>query len=121
MKKNILKKASVGIALGITLGLTLLPFLALAQAPPPITPIISSPTDISLLIQRILNWVANIVMVIAVIMLLWAAILFLTAGASETAHTKAKNVLIYAIVGIAVALLAYSVPFFLAQFFLRQF
>lgn len=105
MKKNIFKKASIGMALG----LTLLPFLALAQVP---GPIITSPVQIAQLIQKVLTFVGAIVLTIALIMLLWAAILYLTAGASETAHTKAKSVLIYAIVGIVVALLAFSViPF----------
>ena len=106
MKKNILKK--VGI-MGVALGLTFLPFLALAQVP---GPIITSPTQIALLLQKTLNFVGAIVLTIALIMLLWSAILYLTAGASETVHTKAKSVLIYAIVGIVVAVLAFSViPF----------
>ncbi len=116
MKKNIFKKASVGIALGLTLGLTLLPFLALAQVP---GPIITTPGQITGIIQDILNWVGGIVLTIGLIMLLWAAILFLTAGTSETTHTKAKNVLIYAIIGIAVAVLAYSVKPFL-EYILRN-
>ena len=116
MNKNIFKKAGMGIALG----LTLLPFLALADIVQP-TPIITNPTQISDLVYRIMNWVAGSVMVIAVIMLLWAAILYMTAGASETAHSKAKNVLIYAIVGIVVALLAFSVTPFIAQVLLRNF
>ena len=111
MKKNILKKASVGIAFG----LTLLPFLALAAVPIGSGGVaITSPTDISNILGRILNWIASIVLTIALIMLLYSAILFLTAGASETAHGKAKNVLIYAIVGIVVAILAYSVEPFLS-------
>ncbi len=117
MKKNILKKASIGIAFG----LTLLPFLALAQAGQVPGPIITTPTQISTIIQLILTWVAGIVMTIALIMLLWAAILYLTAGASETAHSKAKNVLIYAIVGIAVAILAYSIQPFLTAIFRGTF
>lgn len=117
MKKNIFKKAGLGIALG----LTLLPFLALAQVGQVPGPIITSPTQISELIQRILNWVAGIVMTISLIMLLWAAILFLTAGASETAHSKAKNVLIYAIVGIAIAILAFSFQPLITTILGRQF
>ncbi len=106
MKKNILKKAGMGIALG----LTLLPFLALAQGVP--GPIITSPVQIAQLIQKVLNFVGSIVLVIALIMLIYAAILYLTAGSSETVHTKAKSVLIYAIVGIVIAVLAFSViPF----------
>ena len=107
MKKNIFKKASLGIAFG----LALLPFLALAQAGVP-GPIITSPVQIAELLQKVLNFVGAIVLTIALIMLLYAAILYLTAGSSETIHTKAKSVLIYAIVGIVVAVLAFSViPF----------
>ena len=108
MNKNILKKAS----LGIVIGLTLFPFLALAQTGGVPGPIITSPVQIASLLQKVLNFVGAIVLTIALIMLLWAAILYLTAGASETTHEKAKNVLIYAIVGIVIAVLAFSViPF----------
>ncbi len=113
MKKNIFKK----VGIGMTLGLALLPFLALA-ATQPVTPLplITSSADIWIILNRLLGWLGSIVMLIGVIMLLWAAILYLTAGASETTHTKAKSVLIYAIVGIAVAILAFSVRPFLETF-----
>ena len=108
MKKNILKKASVGVGLG----LSLLPFLALAQVGGVPGPIITSPVQIAQLIQKVLNFVGAIVLVIALIMLLWAAILYLTAGGSEERVGRAKSYLIYAIVGIVVAVLAFSViPF----------
>ena len=96
----------------VALGLTLLPLIALAQVGQVPGPIITSPTEIAQLIQRILNYLGGIVMTISLIMLLYAAVLYLTAGASETALGKAKNVLIYAVVGIVVAILAFSVqPF----------
>ena len=117
MKKNILKKTGIGIGLG----LTLLPFLALAQVGQVPGPLITSPTQISDLIQRILNWVGGIVMTIAVIMLIFAAILFLTSGASATGHTRAKNVLIFAIIGIAVAILAFSFQPLITAILGRQF
>ncbi len=114
MKKNILKKVGIGIGLG----LTLLPFLALAQVP---GPIITTPTQIAELIQRILNWVAGIIMVIAVIMLLFSAILYLTAGGSEERVGKAKSYLLYAIVGIVIALLTFSVQPFITTVLQRNF
>ena len=110
MNKNILKKASIGIALG----LALLPFLALAVGVPT-TGIITRAADITDLASKILAWVGGIVLTLSIIMLLYAAVLFLIAGASETAHTKAKTVLIYAIVGIVVALLAFSVDPFITS------
>ncbi len=105
MKKNILKKVSIGI----TLGLALLPFLALAY----IEPTIETPGQITHIIERILVWFAGIVMTVSLIMLLWAAILYMTAGGAEDKVSRAKNYLIYAVVGIAVAILAYSVAPFL--------
>lgn len=109
MNKNLMKKVSIGIATG----LTLLPLLAFAQIGGVPGPVITSPNQVSDIIGKILNWLGGIVMTISLIMLLYAAVLFLTAGASEAAHGKAKNVLIYAIVGIVVAVLAFSVQPFL--------
>ena len=115
MNKDVFKK--VGIGIGIA-GLTLFPLLALAQAPQVPGPIITSTPQIISLLDRVLNFLAASVFIIALIMLLWAAILYLTAGASETTHTKARTVLIYAIVGIVVAILTYSVIPFIRNFFL---
>ena len=107
MKKNFLKKAGIIT----TLSLALLPLLALADIEVPGS-IITSPVQIAALLEKVLNFVVAIVLTIALIMLFYAAILYLTAGASETIHTKAKSILIYAIVGIVIALLAYSaIPF----------
>jgi len=112
MKKNILKKVSIGVGIG----LVFLPLLALAQVGTVPGPIITSPLQIVRLVNNVLDFIGAVVLVIALIMLLWAAILYLTAGASETVHTKAKSVLIYAIVGIVIAVLAYSVQPFIENF-----
>ncbi len=98
----------------------LLPLLAMAQNILP-GPIITSPTNISEIIARIFDWLAGIVFIIALIMFLYAAILYMTAGASETALAKSKTVLIYAIIGLAVAILTFSFEPFLKTIFLRQF
>lgn len=111
MKKNIFKKAGIGAGLGLAL---LLPLLAMAQLP---IPIITTPSDISGIIRGVFDWIAGIVFTISLIMLLYGAILYMTAGASETTHAKAKTVVIYAIVGLAVAILTYSFRPFLESFF----
>ncbi len=115
LPKNFLKKAGVGVGLGLSL---LLPFLAAAQIP---GPIITSPTDIANIINAILNWLSGIILVISIIMFFWAAIMYMTAGASETTLGKSKTVLIYAIVGLAVAILTYSFKPFLETFFRAAF
>ena len=114
MSKNFVKATGVGIVLG----LSLLPLLALAQVP---GPIITSPTQVAVLIGKVLNFIAAIVLTIVLIMLLYAAILYLTAGASETILAKAKSVLLYAIIGIVVAVLAYSVMPFIQTVLQGQF
>lgn len=114
MSKSFIKKTSVGIAFG----LALFPLLALAQLP---GPIITSPTQITTIIAKVINWLSTTVLFISLAMLLYAAILYLTAGASETILAKAKSVLLYAIVGIVVALLTYSIRPFIQTFLQGQF
>ena len=111
MSKDVFKKVGIGIGMA---GLTLFPLLALAQVVG--EPIITSSRNIITILANVLTFISGAVLTIALIMLLWAAILFLTAGASETAHTRAKTVLIYAIVGIVVAVLAFSVEPFIRNF-----
>jgi len=115
MKKNLLKKAGIGVGLGLSL---LLPLLAMAQVP---GPIITSPTDISRIVAAIFTWLSGIILTVSLIMFFWAAILYMTAGASETTLAKSKTVLIYAIVGLAVAILTYSFKPFLETFFRGAF
>jgi len=110
MKKNILKKAGIGMAWGVAL----FPLAALAVVG---EPIITSPTQISTFFENVLNIVSGFVLTIALIMLLWAAILYLTAGGSEDRLSRARHYLWYAIVGIAVAVLAFSVEPFLRNLF----
>jgi len=111
MKEKFLKKAAIGIGLG----LTILPFLALAQAGQVPGPIITRPEQIQNLIEWVMNFIAGFIITIAIIMLLFSAFLYLTAGGSEDRVGKAKNYLIYAIIGIVVAVLAFSVkPFIIA-------
>ena len=105
MNKKIISKIGVGAGAALV---ALLPVLALAQIGQVPGQIITNPRQISDLAQSILSWIGGIVFTISLVMLLWAAVLYLTAGASETAHTKAKNVLIYAIVGIVVGVLTFS-------------
>ncbi len=58
------------------------------------------------LMQTVGNWFGTLVFILAVIAILYSAFLFLTAGGNEESLTTAKKVLIYGIIGIAVALLA---------------
>ncbi|KKS44060.1 hypothetical protein A2567_02475 [Candidatus Azambacteria bacterium RIFOXYD1_FULL_42_11] len=111
MKKDFIKKIGVGIGAGFAL----LPLIVLAIGIPGEVPgpIITSPADITRLVSTILNWTGGVIMTVALIMLLWSAILYLAGGASEAAQKKAKSMLLYSIIGIVVAILAFSVQPFL--------
>jgi hypothetical protein len=61
------------------------------------------------LILGLVNWVAWFVALVAVLFGLYAGILFITAGGDDEKLTKAKNILLYSIVGIVVAILAFSI------------
>jgi hypothetical protein len=85
--------------------LVLVPGLVLAQVNAAgATP--SSICDILKLGNQIARWFGIIVFIIAIVAILYAAFLFLTAGGNEESLSTAKKVLIYGIIGIAVALLA---------------
>ena len=59
-------------------------------------------------IMGLVNWFAWFIGLAAVAMGLYAGILFITAGGDSATVVTARNILLYAIVGIAVAILAFS-------------
>lgn len=58
------------------------------------------------LVRAIVQWLYIIFFILAVLFILWAAILYLTAAGDPEKVGKAKNLLIYAVVAIIVAFLA---------------
>ena len=68
-------------------------------------------TGTTVLVAKIMGlvaWIAWFVGLMAVLMGLYAGILFITAAGNTESITKARSILLYAIVGIAVAVLAFS-------------
>ena len=63
-------------------------------------------TDIAKNIISILLWVVGIA---AVIVIIYAGITFITAAGNPSAITRAKTMIIYAIIGLAVAILSYAI------------
>lgn len=70
---------------------------------------------ISNLFTIIANTLGIVLMGISTIMILYAAWLYITAGGEEDKITTAKRTLIFALVGTAVALLAFSLPTFVGD------
>ena len=69
---------------------------------------ISGTGDLVSKIIALLNWFAWFVGLIAVVMGLYAGILFITAAGDSGKLEQARSILLYAIIGIAVAVLAFS-------------
>ncbi len=80
-----------------------LPAVAFAQTTSsPITSI----TDVQNTLTNWVNYLFGIFWIIAVGMLIWAAIIFVTAGGDDTKISKAKKIILYAVIAAAVAILA---------------
>ncbi|MCK9187143.1 MAG: hypothetical protein PHS16_01840 [Candidatus Colwellbacteria bacterium] len=89
---------------------SIIPAVALAQTPPVVpSASVSSIQDILDLADRIVGWAFAFFFALAAFFILWAAYDYLTAGGAEAKLTSAKNKLIYAAVGIGIALVARSV------------
>lgn len=62
-------------------------------------------TDFSSLVKIIAQWIFNLAIPIAVAMIVYAGILFLTSAGDTSKVTKAREVLTYAVVGLAIILI----------------
>ncbi len=78
--------------------------LAVTVQPPPT--IVTDLDDFFNLICTATNLLFTIIMILSVIILLYAAFLFLTGGGAEDKLSQARQYLTYAVIGIVVALLA---------------
>lgn len=74
-------------------------------------------TKITKAIERIANIIAIVLFLISPLMILYAAWLYMTSGGDPKQMEQAKNVLIFALVAIFVALLAYAVPTMVIRLF----
>jgi ABC-type uncharacterized transport system permease subunit len=79
----------------------------------PIGPVIGGGTDsisgwVGILVT-VVQWIYTIIFIIAVLFILLAAFNFITSKGDPTKTTTAKKQLLYAVIGIAVALLSYGV------------
>ncbi|MEK7192077.1 MAG: hypothetical protein AAB646_00990 [Patescibacteria group bacterium] len=100
--------------IAITSLVALLPFLAFAQAPAGPLTTVTSLSDIIRIIETIVNWIFAFLMLLTTVFVLYAAYLYLTAAGNEENVKKAKDVILYAAVAVAVALLSRAVVFIVA-------
>ncbi len=62
--------------------------------------------DFNGLINSVINWAFGLIIVGAAIMIMFAAVRYLMAGANEEHAKSAKNLIIYAVIAIVVAFVA---------------
>ena len=97
--------------------------LVFAQQQPPIVqpPLggpgpVQSPDEAISLLRQVLVWLATIFWILAVIFIFWSAFNYLTARGDQEKADKAKKMLWYAIIAIAIGLMAYAIPTFVDRF-----
>ncbi len=62
-------------------------------------------------ILNVVNWLFMAIMIIVVILILLGAFTLITASGSEEGVKKGRNYIVFALVGVAVALLARALPY----------
>ena len=84
----------------------------------------AQPTTLCSILERLFDVVAifgSVVLVVAVIMLLWAAILWITGSTNEEKIKQARLIILYSLAGLAVAILAVFADTIVAEVFDVQF
>jgi TRAP-type C4-dicarboxylate transport system permease small subunit len=88
----------------------LLPYIALAQSDTQVDRIIVNTTDV-------LDRLIPILIIIATIVFIWGVIQYITAGADEEKRAGARNLIIYALIGIFVIIAVFGIVKLLQDFF----
>ncbi len=110
MKKKILAISAIAFV-------AFMPLAAMAIDIPTTTPPpgIRSFEGVLGIFDTVIRWLFTILLVVAVLMIIWAAFAYLTSGGDEEKVKAAHQRIIYAVVAIAVAFLAQGVSFVVAQ------
>jgi len=66
-------------------------------------------------ITTVINYFLGLLGLIAVAMLIYAGVLMVTAGGNDEQVTKARKIIMYAVVGIVIILLSYTIVTFVAS------
>lgn len=102
-------KTGLGRVVGSIASTLLIPGVALADTDLEITSLSGTPDDPGQIIAAITNTLLTVAGVIAVIMVIVGGIMYaLSAGDSNKAG-KAKDTILYAVIGLAITMLAYAI------------
>jgi fumarate reductase subunit D len=114
-----MKKFTSSLALALVTAV--MPLISFAQGGSGITGVQNLPEGVKdfggfiKIFNTLINWIFTILLILAVFFILWAAFKYLTAGGDNEKIGSAHKILVYAVVAIAVALLAQGVRFVVAQ------
>ena len=75
----------------------------------------STPTNANVVIKNVTNTMFFIIGAVSVIMLIYGGIRYTTSGGNANSVTAAKNTVIYSIVGLVIAILAFAVVQFVVN------
>lgn len=103
------KKLTILILAGLLLTPTIL-LAALPAVPPDVSQLPTTLPKLVTLIDTVATWIYAIVFALAIIFLLVSAFQFLTAAGNPEKITSARQILIYALVAVAVAVVAWGLP-----------
>lgn len=104
MKKTILVFLLFASFVSIVSAQSVDPFTQLPSEKPPI--VFSSYGGAIDIVARGASWLLYIVIALAVVFIIYAGFLYLTSGGDENKIKSAKEYIIYAVVGVAIALVA---------------
>ena len=75
----------------------------------------STPTDANVVIKNVTNIMFFIIGAVSVIMLIYGGIRYTTSGGNANSVTATKNTIMYSIIGLVVAILAFAVVQFVVN------
>ncbi|BCX15873.1 MAG: hypothetical protein KatS3mg098_102 [Candidatus Parcubacteria bacterium] len=117
IKKILLGASTLLLVWGITGSLVALAQFTPGQPPPPPVPV-TGPTTIGEgvgVFVKIVQWIYTILFIVATLFIILAAYNFVTSKGDQTKVGTAKKMLMYAVIGIAVGLLSYTIVYFVQR------
>lgn len=93
----------------VTLAIILAPYVVLGQWD------VSKPVDSNLpestvgdIVKKVTNWILGFIATVAVLVLVWGGVRYVTALGDESAVEEAKNIITQAIIGLVIVGIAYA-------------
>lgn len=118
---KISKYTSYGLMAFVAMAFVAVATLPVDASAAPITWItptnVAGPTNLVQTIGNIINVIIGILALVAVVMIVYGGVRYTTSGGSADSIKAAKNIILYAIIGLVVAALAFAVvTFVISQF-----